>query len=422
MAQPQKTTKKAKVGRPKKSRGRRANGEGSLYPLQDGRWCYAITFRGETKPRYFTGKTPDEAVGKKNEVLKTLHKNGFLPKKNKVTVEKWMVFWLENYKTSDLSDSGYESYEDEIDLRITPHLGKILLMDLRTLDVQQWVNKLSKAGRKDGKGGLAPKTVVRTFGILRQALDKAVEDELIPSNPAGKNPAGKSLVNLPKIPKPQIKHMPIDDAVAFLQAIKKDYMYPAIMTDLILGLRRGELLGLKWKDVDFKKGTILIRRQLLRRKAGPELAERVKTDSGYRELELPPELIVFLEKYKREQLKVKRQMLGEKEKKVVELRQKRKDLQEDDLIFCWPDGDWYAPDHLYRHLQRLLKKHGFERLSVHGLRHTYATSAVALGTDLAVLQKNLGHADGATTTIYLHSDRKREKEAAAKLEQTLLKR
>jgi integrase len=407
------------MARPKKTRGRRANGEGSLYQRKsDERWVYAITFKGESKPRYFTGVTADEAIQKKDEALATIYQHGFLPEKNRLTVEQWMDSWMEIYKASDLTDNGRESYENEIDLRIrNSNIAKILLSELSTQDVQKWINKLNKSGRKDGKGGLAPKTVVRCWGVLNQALEKAVEEKYIVANPAT-----KKLVNLPKIPKPQIKHMKIDDAAAFLEDIKDDYMYPAIVTSLMVGLRRGELLGLKWKDIDFKKGTVLIRRELLRTKTGPKLVERVKTDTGYRELELSPELAALLKEHKRQQLIIKRELMKEigREEKVVELKRK-KDPQKEDLVFCWPDGTWYTPDHFYRHLQRLLKKHDYEKLSVHGLRHTYATSAISLGVDLAVLQKNLGHADGATTAIYLHSDREREKAAAAKLEQALLK-
>lgn len=237
-------------------------------------------------------------------------------------------------------------------------------------------------------------------------------------------PANKKLVNLPKIPKPQIKHMTVDDAAAFLEAIQDDYMYQAIITDLMIGLRRGELLGLKWKDIDFKKGTVLIRRQLIRLTSGEtKLQERLKTDAGYRELELPTALITLLKDHKKQQLETRQELIGKEESpaaKVVELA-KKKDPQAEDLVFCWPDGRWYTPDHFYRHLQRLLKKHGFEKLSPHGLRHTYATSSVALGVDVSVLSKNMGHTDIATTTIYLHSDREREKAAAAKIEQALLK-
>lgn len=410
--------------RKKKTRGRRANGEGSLYQRSsDGLWIYEITFPGESKPRYFSGKTAEQAIEKKEAALKTLYVNGFLPKKNKVTVGEWLDFWMNTYKVSDLTDTGRESYENEIKYRIKPHIGSILLADLRPLDIQQWINKLSIEGRKDGKGGLAPKTVVRAFGVLRQALDKAVEQELIISNPAAKKAGNKNQINLPKVPKPQIKHMTVNDVAAFLEAIKDDYMYSAIVTSLMTGLRRGELLGLKWKDIDLKKGTILVRRQLVRKASGEcKLEERVKTDTGYRELQLPPELITILKKHKHQQWEQKQSLIGnaDSDSKVVAINS-RKDPQGEDLVFCWPDGRWYAPDHFYRHLQRLLKKHGFERLSVHGLRHTYATSAVALGIDISVLSQNLGHADIATTAIYLHSDKDREKAAAEKIANAFLK-
>lgn len=413
--------------RKKKSRGRRVNGEGSLYQLSDGRWCYAITFTGEIKPRYFTAKDADEAVRKKNEALLTLSQNGFLPKKNQLTVGEWLDFWMANYKASDLTDTGWESYENEINFRIRPHIGNLKLSELRPLDVQQWVNKLSKNGRRDGNGGLAPKTVVRAFGVLRQALDKAVEEELILFNPSANKIGTKKQINLPKILKPQIKHMTVDDAAAFLEAIKDDYMYPAIITDLMTGLRRGELLGLKWKDFDLnKKYTVTVRRQLVRKSSGKcMLVERVKTATGYRELQLPPNLIAILKQHQQQQWGQKQKLTGNAEdpadSNVVAIKS-RKDPQGEDLVFCWPDGRWYTPDHFYRHLQRLLKKHGFEKLSVHGLRHTYATSLLALGIDISVLSKNLGHTDIAATAIYLHSNREREKAAAAKMGNALLKK
>lgn len=217
--------------------------------------------------------------------------------------------------------------------------------------------------------------------------------------------------------------MPTDNAAAFLLDIRNDYMYPAIAADFMIGVRRGELLGFKWKDINFKKGTILVRRQLIRKKGGGcELVERVKTDAGYRELELPAELAELLKAHKLQQWEIRQQFLDKNDKaegqdknnKVVDIK-KKFDPQAEDLVFCWPDGRWYTPDHFYRHLQRLLKKHKYEPLSVQGMRHTHATTSLALGTDIAVVSKNLGHTTIATTAIYLHSDRKREKAAAKKM-------
>lgn len=163
--------------------------------------------------------------------------------------------------------------------------------------------------------------------------------------------------------------MPVDEISSFLHDIKDDYMYPAIVTDLLTGLRRGEVLGLKWKDIDFKNESILVRRQLIRKRNGPELVERAKTDAGYRELEMSPKLIALLKEHKRQQLEIKKQLFGEQSEKVIKLARK-KDPQDEDLVFCWPDGRCFNPDHLYRHLQRLLTKHGYDKLSVHGLRHS----------------------------------------------------
>lgn len=146
--------------RKKKTRGRRANREGSLYQRKDNeRWVYEITFKGESRPRYFTGKTADEAINKKDEALATLHQSGFIPLKSGLTVGQWMDTWMDVYKASDLADR--ESYDTEVE-RIKYTLKDIRLPELTSMDVQKWVNYLRKSGRKDKKGG---RLKSRLFGL-----------------------------------------------------------------------------------------------------------------------------------------------------------------------------------------------------------------------------------------------------------------
>lgn len=262
--------------RKKKTTGRRLNGEGSIYQRTDGRWVCQITIN--EKVRYIYGKSGPEVKEKRDQMIDQASK-GILPESNKVTVKQWLKTWMEEYKKDNLKPSTYNSYEQLIRLHINSAIGDVKLKDLKPSRIQKLINDCYRNGRiinekkdvtddtkkrrkkqpkKEKEPGLSGRTVKYIYGILLQALDQAITEKLI-----AYNPASKGNIKLPRHEKPEIQPLYTEQAKEFLQAIKDMWLYPLFLIDISTGLRRGELLGLQWPDINFTDKTATIRRSLI---------------------------------------------------------------------------------------------------------------------------------------------------------------
>ena len=396
----------------KKKTKKRGNGEGSIAQRPDGRWMSQVTVgydpkTGNPKRRTFYAKTRREVVEKMDEVREEL-KAGTYVEPTKITLGDWLDRWLETYMKPTLRTTTYESYLTQIEKHIKPTLGAYPLKKLLPSNLQNLYKDKLTGGRADGKkGGLSTRTVRYIAFILQAALKQAVKEGLLTRNVA-------EATNLPKHEKKEIAYLTTEEITEFIVIAQESRYYPALLLELGTGLRRGELLGLKWQDIDSKQGTATIRRSLVRTKDGPRFHEP-KTEKSIRTVKLPDEVLTELKAHKARQNQEKLILSGETIDGVYVPNYK-----DDDLVFCQANGKLLEPRNFTRHFDMLLKKAKIRHVSFHSLRHTHATELLRLGIGLKAIQGRLGHADFTTTAnIYAHLADSLQQEAADKINEVL---
>lgn len=358
---------------------RRGNSEGSVIKRKDGRWAAVITVGA--KRVWFYGKTRREAVEKLEEAKAQLKATGCLPS-SKLTVGEWLDTWLNEYAKPHVRPTTYERYETLIRVHIKPVLGSVRLKELRSSQLQQFYNeKLAE--------GLSPRTVRYLHATLHAAFVWAVRDGLLPRNPA-------DTVVPPRITKPNVNPLTIEQVRVLLEAAKDDPLfYPALLLEVSTGLRRGELLGLRWRDVDLDNGVVHVQQSLVRTSQGPLLQEP-KTARSRRSVLLPAFVAEVL---------------------------KRQAGEPDAFIFAAEDGRPLKPDAFSKRFSKFLRKAGLPHIRFHDLRHTHATLLLNQGVAAKVIQERLGHSTIAVTMdIYSHLLPGLQEDAAARIDRLLPKK
>jgi len=327
---------------------RRANGEGNIRKRKDGRWegRYTVGHDPETGKaiiKNVLGKTQTEV---KEKLKKAIEENVGIDygRAKTYTVGNWLEVWYENYAKIKMRPSTYLTYHGYIENHIKPQLGKIPLNDLTTLHLQQFYKKLLADGRverieaqKQPKG-LSTKTVRNIHQIISSALKLAIEQRLIARNPADG-------CALPKAERKEMQTLPVEQLTSFLREAKDSGVFALYYIDLTTGLRRGELLGLKWSDIDLEKGDLRVQRQI-GRIDGKIIEMPLKTKNAYRTLPLSADAI--------DVLKMQKCKVGNSE-----------------WVFPSPTGGPMSPDSVLHMLHRVLKRAGLPKVRFHDLRHPY---------------------------------------------------
>lgn len=367
----------------KKKRGRRSNGEGTIVKRSDGRYQASATINGKRK--YYYDTDYQRLQEKLREVLYNYQKNIVTDAKN-LTVGQWLDIWLEDY-CIHFKPKTYNSYKDFIRLHIKPELENKKLEKLTSSDLQKLYNSKFKNGRVDGQGGLKPRSVERIHTIIHSALEQAVADNLISKN-VSKN------TKLPAREIHEARYFTIEEQKNFISNLNIDgSKYDvALLLDLGTGLRKGELLALTWKNIDFKKKQIKVKNNLVRTKDRNGISglyiQSPKTKKSIRVVPIPSYLNDLLITYKEKQkeAKIKADIL----------------YQDNDLVFCTNLGKPLEPRNFNRRFSEIIKKAGIKNATVHSLRHTYATRLLENNTHPKIVQELLGHSS-ITTTMNTYS-------------------
>jgi integrase len=373
----------------------RGNNEGSIFTrkiVKDGKgyeiFVGAVTtgYDPITKKqikKQFTGKTRAEVNKKMTEALSKIQAGTYI-KPTALTVEKWMNDWLTGRKPH-ITENTYFGYENMIKHHIVPTIGKTKLKDLTTRDIQNLLNSKLENGRADGKkGGLSRRSVKYIYDTINTALQQAVNERIIPFNVA-------DAVEIPKQVKREMITMTQDEITIFLDTVKNyqlnhhhsSPLFAAFYLELSTGIRRGELLGLHWTEVNFEKKQIFIKTQLLRGKNGLYFQEP-KTEKSKRPITLGNTAIEVLKMHQIRQDEIK-SMLG---KEVY---------RDNGLVFCTNEGNPIYPRNFVRHFETLLDKAGLNHYRFHDLRHTFSTIQLENGIPPKTLQEILGHSTFKTT-------------------------
>ena len=374
---------------------KRANGEGNIRKRKDGRWEGRYTaghdpVTGKQIIKNVLGKTQAEVKEKLKKALVEAGQVDFA-KSGKYTVGAWMDEWFENVAKIKVRPSSHQTYKGYIDNHIKPNIGNIPLEKLTTMDLQKFYLNLLTKGRveriesKEQSKGLSAKTVRNINQVISSAMDLAVAQKIILVNPT-------NACELPKVEHQEMQTIPAEQLQAFLDEARATGVYEMYYIELATGLRRGELLGLKWQDVDWKNGIIKVRRQVAR--IDGEIVEApLKTKNSYRAVTISPQAIEVLKQQKA----------------------KTKELKEP-YIFPSSNGGPISPDSVNNMLKRVLERAGIPKVRFHDLRHTFATIALQNGVDIKTLSSMLGHySAGFTLDTYTHVTNHMQLQAADKM-------
>ena len=352
-------------------KGKRGNGEGSIYKRKDGRWVgqYLVYTAAGPKYRYIYGKTR-QAVAEK--LAKTIadRDGGLIFDAGKMKLGEYLDRWLSDSVKGTVRASTYERHEAIIRLHIKPSLGRVGLKKLTPAHVRGLIGEKLNAG-------LAPATVRKIHSTLHKALSQAVSDGMVPRNAAD--------VKAPRPTPEEMRPLSKAEARAFLEAAREtgDRFEALYVLAIATGLRRGELLGLRWDDVDLKRGTLRVGRALVR-EGGRHVLGETKTRRGRRQINLTPRTVNALKTHRKNQLEEKIRRTGL--------------YQDHGLVFASGVGTPLNPENLVkRSFKPLLKKAGLPEIRFHDLRHTCATLLLGRGVHQKFVQELLGHATIAMT-------------------------
>ncbi len=369
---------------------KRDYGDGSIAntPRKDGRWPASFYLPDGTR-KYVYGKTRQEAKLKLEEAQRQAER-GELVAPDKARLADYLLAWLE-IKKLRLKHSSYLQYRAHITAVIAPVIGAYPVQKLTARVIQGFISALCEQGK-------APGSIRMTYAILSQALKDAVRRHLIGANPC------QDIV-LPRDEREneeELHALDAEQAQALLRVARGDRFECIVTLALAAGLRRGELLALRWSDIDFERGILRVQRQLTWN-AGEGYRETTpKTRGSRRAVPVAGFALAAL--------------------RVHRTRQKEQRLaagtawQEKNLVFCNETGGYLCPQTLRRGFLRLLAAAGLPPMHFHDLRHTSATLLVALGTPLNVVQAILGHTTARMTLRYLHALPAMREDAVSKLD------
>jgi integrase len=321
------------------------------------------------------------------ELVKRAHR-GETVVSEKLTLGQYLTErWLP-IQEARLRASTHASYRRNIELHVLPGLGRRPLDQLTPEDIDMFYAALLKSGRKKRPGekgpakGLAPKTVHNIHVMLNKALSDAARKGTVVRNVV-------ALADAPSLQarkRPEIKAWEVDQLVAFLDAIAAHRMAPAFHLAAYTGMRRGEVLGLRWRDVDLDGGRVSVRQALVSVAYEVSISD-VKTGTSRRTIDIDDDVARVLRDWRK-------------------VRSEERDGLEpgpDDLVFVKADGTSMHPDIFSQLFDRTVAKIDVPSISLHDLRHTHATLLLKAGVNVKVVSERLGHANVAfTMNVYQH--------------------
>lgn len=379
---------------------KRANGEGSLGKYKDGwRSRIMIGYNEDGKPirKEFYGKTQKE-VKEKLEQFKKQYLMDHIQVDDKTTVEEWFYTYIFEYKQNKIKPSSFERYEGIYrNYILGSSLGKTKLCKLNVTTIQKYYNYLLNNN--------TPGATIKSINQhLKPCLGEAEKQDYINKNYA-------KLVELPKIKKEDtLEILTINQQKQFLQAIKGHKLEVLFLIALGTGLRLGEILGLKWEDIDFNNSTLSVKRSLKRvsfinkdlTKEYKVIEQEPKTSNSYRTVPIPKDILIKLKEHKKTQNK--------------EILKYGNLYNNNSYIFCNKLGYPLDSKQPTRNLQSILKKLDIEPIKFHGLRKTYATRLFEANVQPKTVQSLMGHSDiSITMNIYTQVMEEVKNEAVDKI-------
>lgn len=392
---------------------KRGQNEGTIRKRVDGRWeARAIigrTIDGKPKFKYIYRKTRAEVASELSKVLAELAEDAYIDE-TKVTFVGWLKTWLETYAKPSIKLSTYTSYETYIRGHITPYFKNLKLKDLNPKILQDFFNTKLTGGRLDNKeGGLSDKTLKNLYNMVHASLKQAYLNEMIKKNIC-------EFIKVPKVSRKEMRVLTREEQTNLITASRNHRLGIVVVLDLFTGMRLGEILALRWNDIDFNKNLISVKNTIKRvtthnsdERKTEIILDTPKTENAYRVIPLINEIKIELKNH----LKIQN-----KEKQISGTAYNNKNF-----VFCNEIGEPYDQKTFKNYYNKILLECGLIKsrpktirdkikkglkskpkpkgsspnVTFHTLRHTFATRAIEQGMDVLVLSKILGHSDPSTT-------------------------
>jgi integrase len=345
---------------------------------------------GKRRQRYATVRGSYQDAQK--ELTRRLNEKdeGTLVDPTNATVAEYVRTWLGS--THEQSPKTLERYGQLVELQIIPHLGATKLQKLTPEHIQQWHGKLIA-------GGLAPRTVGHAHRVLQLVLQRAVRNGTLARNAA-------SVHKPPKVEQTEIEILSPTQVADVLAKLEGHALFPLASLSLDTGLRRGELLGLQWGDIDLDAATLRVDRSVEETKAGLRV-KPPKTKRGRRNITLPAETVTMLRAHKVKTMEL-RLALG------------MGNIAPGTLVFSTVNGALLSPDNLSRDWRRVSAAKKLPVVSFHALRHTHASVLIRAGVDILTISRRLGHSKPSVTLdTYGHLIEGADKAAAEAISRVL---
>lgn len=359
-------------------------------------WYYEVTLsydvNGKRKRKKQRGfKTKKEAEKALATVVNEINAGTYL-EPVKMTYKDFLEDWLENKKNSIRSQT-HINYVTIAKTHVIPELGSLLVQQLNPLVLQKFIKGLTHKGLSSGY-------IKKIIDVLNGSMEKAKRLGIISANPV-------EFVERPRITKEEMKVWDTKEVEQFISIAQFDRLYIAFLLAITTGMRQGEILGLRWKDIDFENNTLCIRQTLSH--DGKTLNSEAKTKSSLRSIHLPDETLQALKSHR-----------------VLILQEKLKSgkqYKDNDLVVCTTVGTPVTPRNLSRTWYRLIKQSTVTPIRFHDLRHTHATLLLKQGIHVKVVAERLGHSNTRMTLdTYSHVQPTMQAEAANAISQVLFKK
>lgn len=358
---------------------------------KNGTWTYVVDLgkdeHGKRVQKMKRGfKTKGDASKAERELLHDFQSGNYIKPTN-LKVEEYMNDWLKR-KIYSIALQTAENYESYLRVHINPAIGHLKLNELTPLTIENFIMQLREKS-------LAESTIKRIYSVLHTALGDAEKTELIRKNVAS------MITNKPKENKEATQVWSADEAKKFLKVAKESgRYYIAFLLALSTGMRQGELLGLRWQDIDFSDNSLKIQQTLSHN--GKHLKSGAKTSGSLRTIALDEGTINELLNHK----------------KMIELEREIKDYEENDLVVCTEVGAPKKSSNISKLFGSLNKKAKVPKIRFHDLRHTHATLLISLNENVKVVSERLGHSSvQITLDTYTHLNSSMQKSAALKIGQ-----
>ncbi|MFH7595086.1 site-specific integrase [Streptomyces racemochromogenes] len=376
-------------------RKRNPNGAGTITQRKDGRYqaaVYVLQPDGTRARKFAYGKTWAECDVKRRDLLAKVDQGVPVPTRS-AKLSEWLPYWLDQYiQPPRRTPATYEKYESHVRLYLAPMIGSKRLESLGVTDVRSFLKRL--------EARTTAATAKESHRVLRSALTAACREELITRNVA-------KLVEPPRAAARELSPWSLDETLDFLAASRRDPLYAAFVLAIAMGLRRGEIVGLRWSDLDLDKRVLHVRNQTQRRRG--VLYDGDPKSRRRRVVPLPALCVAPLRWHRMRQAEI-RAKAGES-------------WQDSGHVFVTRNGRPVEPRNVYRSFTRIAQTAGLRVIRLHDARHGTATLLTAAGVAPRVVMEILGHSQiSVTMNVYTHVVQDTQREAISHMDRLLKRR